>query len=103
MNNSIFKIGIYGTRNVCNRVTAASGTNILYSYVADMSYGWSGNLGFKMPKNWTFDQFVEYSAAGVDIDQVASSGKDQGSTAFKIDPNVVRLEFARTLINNAYP
>ena len=102
MNNSIFKIGIYGTRNVCNRVTAASGTNILYSYVADMSYGWSGNLGFKMPKNWAFDQFVEYSAAGVDIDQVASSGKDQGSMAFKIDPNVVRLEFARTLINNAY-
>ncbi|WP_445621894.1 glycoside hydrolase domain-containing protein [Lacticaseibacillus paracasei] len=102
MNNSIFKIGIYGTRNVCNRVTAASGTNILYSYVADMSYGGSGNLGFKMPKNWAFDQFVEYSAAGVDIDQVASSEKDQGSGTFKVDPNAVRLEFARTLINNAY-
>lgn len=102
MNNSIYKIGIYGTRNVCNRVTEASGTNVLFSYVADMSYGWSGNLGFKMPKNWAFDQFVEYTAAGVDIDQVASSGKDQGSTKFKVNPNVVRLEFARTLINNSY-
>ena len=55
-----------------------------------------------MPQNWAFDQFVEYSAAGVDIDQVASSGKDQGSGTFKVDPNAVRLEFARTLINNAY-
>lgn len=102
MGSSIYKIGIYGTRNVCNRVTEASGTNILFSYVADMSYGWSGNLGFKMPTNWAFDQFVEYTAVGVDIDQVASSGKDQGSKSFKASPNVVRLEFARTLINNSY-
>lgn len=55
-----------------------------------------------MHKNWAFDQFVEYTAAGVDIDQVASSGKDQGSTKFKINPNVVRLKFARTLINSSY-
>lgn len=39
-----------------------------YSFVADMLYGWSGNLGFKMPKNWAFDQFVEYPIGGTPID-----------------------------------
>lgn len=53
-----------------------------YSFVADMSYGWSGNLGFKMPKNWAFDQFVEYPIGGTPIDQVAASGKDSGAKYF---------------------
>ncbi|MCH4169867.1 MAG: DUF1906 domain-containing protein [Lactobacillus sp.] len=102
MNHSIYTIGIYGTRNVCNRVSADSGTQILYSYVADMSYGWSGNLGFKMPKNWAFDQFVEYKIANIGIDQVASSGRDKGATSFAVDNTAVRLDFARTAINSMY-
>ena len=53
-----------------------------YSFVADMSYDWSGNLGFKMPKNWAFDQFVEYPIGGTPIDQVAASGKDSGTKYF---------------------
>ena len=49
-----------------------------------MSYGWSGNLGFRMPKNWAFDQFTEYVAGstGIDIDQDASSGRDLGVANF---------------------
>lgn len=33
-----------------------------------------------MPSNWSFDQFTEYTAGstGIDIDQAAASGKDQG-------------------------
>nr|WP_308723682.1 hypothetical protein [Lactiplantibacillus plantarum] len=44
------------------------------------SSGWSGNLGFKMPENWSFDQFNEFTGAstGIDMDQVAVSGKDNG-------------------------
>ena len=29
------------------------------SFLSDMSSGFSGNMGFKMPANWTYDQFSE--------------------------------------------
>lgn len=72
-----YKTGLYGTRNMCRH--AAEGMGIDYFYVASMSYGWSGNLGFPMPKHWCFDQFIEYTTgSGVGIDQVAASGRDNG-------------------------
>lgn len=73
-----YRVGIYGTRNVCLHVQSQLG--VQFSFVADMSYGWSGNLGFRMPTNWAFDQFTEYTAGstGIDIDQDASSGRDNG-------------------------
>ncbi|MBP2057343.1 peptidoglycan hydrolase-like protein with peptidoglycan-binding domain [Lactobacillus colini] len=74
-----FEPGIYGTRNVCLHGEKLGMKN---SFVADMSYGWSGNLGFVMPKNWAFDQFVEYSIGGTPIDQVAASGRDKGTKSF---------------------
>ena len=43
-----FNAGVYGTRNVCLH---GEELGMTYSFVADMSYGWSGNLGFKMPEN----------------------------------------------------
>ena len=79
MADTEYSPGIYGTRNVCLH---GEKLGMKYSFVADMSYGWSGNLGFKMPKNWAFDQFVEYPIGGTPIDQGASSGKDKGHTEF---------------------
>lgn len=98
MKDSVYNIGVYGTRNVCSRVSDAV-QSVLYSYAADMSYGWSGNLGFKMPKNWAFDQFIEYPAAGVAIDQLASSGRDTGAKEFKVDKNQLRLNLAREIVD----
>jgi peptidoglycan hydrolase-like protein with peptidoglycan-binding domain len=46
--------GIYGSRNVCARVAAAAYTR--WSFIAGMSYGWSGNMGFPLPDNWAFNQ-----------------------------------------------
>lgn len=80
LNATEFSPGIYGTRNICLH---GEKLGMKYSFVADMSYGWSGNLGFKMPKNWSFDQFVEYPIGGTPIDQVAASGKDSGTTKFE--------------------
>ncbi|GAJ26738.1 hypothetical protein JCM15457_1681 [Liquorilactobacillus sucicola DSM 21376 = JCM 15457] len=79
--DSGYEVGVYGTRNVC---LYAEKIGVKYSFVANMSYGWSGNLGFKMPSNWSFDQFTEYTAGstGIDIDQDAASGKDQGVSKF---------------------
>jgi peptidoglycan hydrolase-like protein with peptidoglycan-binding domain len=75
--------GIYGTRNVCLH---GEKLGMKYSFVSNMSYGWSGNLGYKMPDNWAFDQFVEYPIGGTPIDQGASSGKDKGHTTFVPSP-----------------
>ena len=73
--------GIYGTRNVCLH---GEKLGMKYSFVSNMSYGWSGNLGYKMPDNWAFDQFIEYPIGGTPIDQGASSGKDKGHNHFEI-------------------
>ncbi|QDK69882.1 glycoside hydrolase domain-containing protein [Lactococcus protaetiae] len=75
-----YQVGVYGTRNVCARVSNAGYAN--FAFVADMSTGWSGNLGFAMPQNWAFDQFCEFTlgsgSGAVDIDQDAVSGRDTG-------------------------
>lgn len=68
-----YKIGVYGTRNVCQQVLDAG--YAVTSFVSDMSSGYSGNMGFQMPSNWTFDQFYETTVSddstSVNIDKVA--------------------------------
>ena len=49
--------GVYGSRNVCSRVTDEAFAR--YSFVSGMSWGFSGNLGFPMPRNWSFTQIQE--------------------------------------------
>ncbi|MES5397726.1 glycoside hydrolase domain-containing protein [Bacillus amyloliquefaciens] len=75
-----YEIGVYGPRNICIRASEAGLTK--YSFTANMSTGFSGNLGYPMPKNWAFDQFYEGtigSGAGkVAIDKDGYSGKDSG-------------------------
>ncbi|MDR3242015.1 MAG: DUF1906 domain-containing protein [Lactobacillaceae bacterium] len=73
--------GVYGTRNVGTRLALES--HSVYSYVSNMSTGYSGNLGFSQPLNWAFDQFAEDAsgASGVaDIDYVNVSHVDEGVT-----------------------
>ncbi|WP_030419380.1 glycoside hydrolase domain-containing protein [Streptomyces sp. NRRL F-5065] len=50
--------GVYGSRNVCAEVTKE--TYAAYSFVSGMSWGFSGNLGFPLPANWSFNQIKEY-------------------------------------------
>lgn len=52
-----YKVGIYGARNVCSRVWAAGFS--VSSFVSDMSSGYSGNIGYRLPSDWAFDQFAE--------------------------------------------
>lgn len=80
MSGSVYNTGIYGTRNACSRVSNAGYAD--FSFVGDMSTGFSGNLGFDMPENWAFDQFATVSigsgAGSIEIDKDGVSGKDQG-------------------------
>ncbi len=81
---SRYRVGVYGARNVCSRV-AAEGYSCS-SFVGDMSTGFSGNLGFKIPDNWAFSQFANLEGANalgtgdgrIEIDKNAFSGRDQG-------------------------
>lgn len=87
MSASIYKTGIYGARNVCTRVSNRG--YACSSFVGNMSTGFSGNLGFKMPSNWAFDQFTDKDQSGnylsisspdgsFAIDKDGFSGRDHG-------------------------
>ncbi|WP_153551212.1 glycoside hydrolase domain-containing protein [Ligilactobacillus murinus] len=89
-----YEVGIYGTRNVCLH---GEKLGVKKSFVADMSYGWSGNLGFKMPKNWAFDQFSEYPIGGTPIDQDASSGRDKGVVITDFPKGISRNEVLKKI------
>ena len=68
---NLFQVGVYGPRMVCNTLSDYNIT--VRSFVADMSSGFTGNIGVIMPANWAYDQFVETSAAGIAIDKCGSS------------------------------
>lgn len=75
-----YRVGVYGARNICTRVSNAG--YAVSSFVSDMSTGYSGNLGYKLPSNWAFDQFYTTqlgSGSGyIEIDKDAYSGRDAG-------------------------
>ncbi|WP_243118181.1 glycoside hydrolase domain-containing protein, partial [Clostridium botulinum] len=72
---SDYKIGIYAPRNVCSRAANAGYT--CSSFVCDMSTGFSGNLGYPLPKDWTFDQIKTVTIGS-------------GFGAIEIDNNIAR-------------
>lgn len=93
MSNSIYRTGIYGTRNACARVSEKG--YACSSFVGDMSTGFSGNLGYSMPNNWAFDQFVTTtigSGSGrLEIDKDGFSGRDHGVSQLNTSPSVSEL------------
>ncbi|MDO5151228.1 MAG: DUF1906 domain-containing protein, partial [Oscillospiraceae bacterium] len=77
---NFYEIGVYGTRNVCKKVYDAGFAKS--AYIADASTGFSGNMGYQMPRCWAFDQFsvsvedAEIYVGKIQIDKVAVSGLD---------------------------
>jgi len=90
-----YKIGIYGTRNVCTSVSESG--YALFSFVSDMSTGFSGNLGFSIPENWSFDQFTTITIGSgtgqIEIDKDGLSGRDNGIGANALN------SFSKVVIN----
>ena len=70
-----YRVGIYGPRLVCQKI-AEAGLSVS-SFVADMSSGFSCNIGQKMPTDWCYDQFKEISNFNSDfaIDKVTYSAQ----------------------------
>ncbi len=75
-----YRVGVYGTRNLCTRVCNAG--YACSSFVSDMSTGFSGNLGFPIPDNWAFDQFntttISSGGKSIEIDKDGFSGRYEG-------------------------
>lgn len=88
--NSKYKLGVYGARNTCIRAMNHSSIRAEYSFVSNMSTGFSGNLGYPMPANWAFGQFFEmFIGSGngrFDIDKNDYSGRDTGVTSVSPPP-----------------
>ena len=59
-----------GPREVCNQLSSRGLT--CSSFVADMSYGFSCNIGKKIPRDWCYEQYKEisnYNGHGFDLDK----------------------------------
>ncbi len=69
-----YKVGIYGARNTCSIISEKELAS--YSFVSGMSIGFSGNLGFPLPDNWSFNQIFEDENLGIDND--VASDRDKG-------------------------
>jgi peptidoglycan hydrolase-like protein with peptidoglycan-binding domain len=86
---SDYKVGIYGARNTCSTVSSAGLAEL--SFVSGMSTGFSGNLGFPLPKNWAFDQILEYTIGtgpgAIGIDKNIQSGRDSGQSSVEAEIN----------------
>ncbi|MBJ6633790.1 DUF1906 domain-containing protein [Streptomyces sp. RK31] len=86
---SPYKIGVYGPRNACSRISADGCADA--SFVSDMSSGFSGNLGYPMPENWAFDQIVTKTVGSgdgqIEIDNNIASGRDTGQGDFYPTPS----------------
>ena len=100
-NNKKYKVGIYAPRYICSYISNKGLAE--YSFVADMSSGYSCNLGYPIPKNWAFDQFFEFnvnnggqfpSSPSFDLDKAGYSGRDKGITTFDKMPYMSPDELA---------
>lgn len=104
-----FKVGIYGPRLVCQRV---SDENLaISSFVANMSTGYSCNIGQKMPSNWCYDQFTEISNFNndFDIDKVIYRGNipafnttnEDSENDYTLSKNEEVFEYLMQIYNHA--
>ena len=81
-----YKIGVYGTRNVCARLVneglASEG------FVASMSWGWGGNLGYTLPPAWSYDQIRNHTLSGtsLEIDTNVQSVRARPATSSDVLP-----------------
>lgn len=90
--NSQYAVGVYGTRNVCTQVSSKG--LAISSFISGLSTGWSGNLGYRLPPNWAFNQIQTVTLATgttgqIEIDKNATSGRYKGinTVLHGFDPN----------------
>ncbi|RLP80820.1 DUF1906 domain-containing protein [Mycetocola lacteus] len=87
-----YQVGIYGTRNVAATVyDAGLATGV---WVSGMSTGYSGNLGFKMPSEWMYNQIQEIPNPPIPTAPTAESNIDRNVVSKRARP-ATRNDVAR--------
>jgi peptidoglycan hydrolase-like protein with peptidoglycan-binding domain len=83
-----YRAGVYAPRNACTQLFDRG--LAVTSFVSDMSTGFSGNLGFPMPRNWAYDQIITITtgsgAGAIEIDNNIYSGRDPGQSRVTARP-----------------
>ena len=87
--------GVYGSRNVCAQVT--TNTYARWAFVSGMSTGFSGNMGYPLPENWSFNQIQTLTVGSgegtIELDKnVYKPGTDPAVSSVN-DPNTPADEF----------
>lgn len=73
-----YRVGVYGPRQVCSEVSKKYAVS---SFVSDMSSGFAGNIGHRLPQNWNLDQIANVTISdpnygSLEIDKDIYSEKD---------------------------
>lgn len=89
--NNYYNVGVYGARNTCKRLISLNLAT--KCFVSNMSTGYSGNLGYTMPEDWSFEQYVEkstYTAGNMTfaLDFDMASGNDSGIETVEMTSNM---------------
>ncbi|MDD5940129.1 MAG: DUF1906 domain-containing protein [Lachnospiraceae bacterium] len=93
-----YVIGVYGPRSVCSRLYKERLCS--YSFVADSSSGFTGNIGQPMPENWAYEQFAtDAKDYPIPIDKCMVSSR---KTAVSLDKLVDYAQLKTAAIDTAY-
>lgn len=89
-----YRVGVYGPRNVCSRVCGAKYAD--YSFVSDMSTGFSGNMGYRIPSGWVLDQIsnvtLTHGSDSLEIDNdLTHNNPDKVAVTRLTSPTVATL------------
>ena len=95
-----YNVGVYAPRYTCTTLMNRGLT--VNCFVSDMSTGFSGNIGQKIPENWAFDQFYETEiSSGFYVDKVIASGRDTAVSSYSVAS--VSKEMCRDVVNTFLP
>lgn len=79
-----YRVGVYAPRNVCILLAEQGLTSA--SFVSGMSYGFSANMGYPLPDDWSFDQISTITlgsgTGAIQVDNNILSGRDMGHNSF---------------------
>ncbi|MGL4570467.1 MAG: glycoside hydrolase domain-containing protein [Clostridium sp.] len=88
-----YRIGIYAPRHICT-IVAQKGYSCS-SFVCDMSSGFSGNLGYPLPKDWAFDQISTITIGSgeglIEIDNNICSNLNQYTGVSSVNKNLQNI------------
>ncbi|KTR24865.1 glycoside hydrolase domain-containing protein [Curtobacterium citreum] len=80
-----YKIGVYATRYVADQVFRNGWAEAIW--VSGMSTGYSGNLGYPMPQNWSYNQIQEVHAKNIDRNAVSSAARPVSADQVDLPPS----------------